>query len=266
MYSALLLYLNNFISKKVEALNQACGNNGKLQEQIKDLKFKNSELKNQLDGAIWEIENLRQEYDESKNQLTSQWKEICEKNETLEKRIKAFQSENADLKNDMDVASVEIENLRKKYDESKNQLTSQWKETCEKNEALEKRIKCFKSENADLENNLDVASWEIENLRDSSQKLIKDMEKLINRGNWYFSIFIGTYELRHKDHLVYYINTEAHFLPKNYSSVRPSLISLLIWSLILVNRSFNIDIASEMVFRNQSRAFTINIYALLLFL
>ena len=77
-------------------------------------------------------------------------------------------------------------------DESKNQLTSQWKETCEKNEALEKRIKCFKSENADLENNLDVASWEIENLRDSSQKLIKDMEKLINRGNWYFSIFIGT--------------------------------------------------------------------------
>ena len=126
------------------------------------MKFKNYELKNKLDGANWEIENLRQEYDESKNQ---------------------FQSENADLKNDMDVASVEIENLRKKYDESKNQLTSQWKEICEKNEALEKRIDGFKSENADLENNLDVASWEIENLRkdyDSSQKLI-------NKGKSYFS-------------------------------------------------------------------------------
>ena len=143
------------------------------------MKFKNSELKNQLDGAIWEIENLRQEYDESKNQLTSQWKEICDKNEILEKRIKTFQSENADLKNDMAVASVEIENLRKKYDESKNQLTSQWKEICEKNEALEKRIDGFKSENADLENNLDVASWEIENLRKDYDR----SQQLINRGN-----------------------------------------------------------------------------------
>ena len=82
------------------------------------MKFKNSELKNQLDGAIWEIENLRQEYDESKNQLTSQWKEICEKNEALEKRIDGFKSENADLENNLDVASWEIENLRKDYDSS----------------------------------------------------------------------------------------------------------------------------------------------------
>ena len=118
MCAALLLYLNDFISKKVEALNQACGNNGKLQEQIKDLKSKNSGLKNQLDGAIWEIENLRQEYDESKNQLTSQWKEICEKNEALEKRIDCFKSENADLENNLDVASWEIENLRKDCDSS----------------------------------------------------------------------------------------------------------------------------------------------------
>ena len=118
LYAAPLLFLSNYISEKVEALNQACGDNGKFQEQIKDLKFKNSELKNQLDGAIWEIENLRQEYDESKNQLTSQWKEICEKNEALEKRIDGFKSENADLENNLDVASWEIENLRKDCDSS----------------------------------------------------------------------------------------------------------------------------------------------------
>ena len=118
LYAAPLLCLSNYISEKVEALNQACGDNGKFQEQIKDLKFKNSELKNQLDGAIWEIENLRQEYDESKNQLTSQWKEICEKNEALEKRIDGFKSENADLENNLDVASWEIENLRKDCDSS----------------------------------------------------------------------------------------------------------------------------------------------------
>ena len=118
VYAALLLYLSNYISEKVEALNQACGNNGIFQEQIKDLKFINSELKNQLDGAIWEIENLRQEYDESKTQLTSQWKEICEKNEALEKRIDCFKSENSDLANNLDVASWEIENLRKDCDSS----------------------------------------------------------------------------------------------------------------------------------------------------
>lgn len=151
---------NGQLMNRVEALNQACGDNGKFQEQIKDLKFKNSELKNQLDGAIWEIENLRQEYDESKNQLTSQWKEICEKNEALEKRIDGFKSENADLENNLDVASWEIENLRKDCDSSQKLINRGGKYL----ETQDMEITQLKYEKACLKEEISGLKKEIEDL------------------------------------------------------------------------------------------------------
>ena len=175
---------NLLLLKKEKAINDYALN-------LKALKEENSNLKNNLNKRIVELNEYKLKYDDDKN-IDSDDKKIemdfiIRENKELKDKLNLIEEEKINNERKIEELNEDIENLKENIDSYKKQLTEKNDLIIKANEELntlkekQKNLEKIIQENSDMKQNIEKINIELENTNAKNEQLIKEKNEIMKK-------------------------------------------------------------------------------------
>ena len=175
---------NLLLLKKEKAINDYALN-------LKALKEENSNLKNNLNKRIVELNEYKLKYDDDKN-IDSDDKKIemdfiIRENKELKDKLNLIEEEKINNERKIEELNEDIENLKENIDSYKKQLTEKNDLIIKANEELntlkekQKNLEKIIQENSDMKQNIEKINIELENTNAKNEELINEKNEIMKK-------------------------------------------------------------------------------------